>query len=300
LKLSVKQTALACVALAAFAGALFCPRLPATGAGSCCAGAAEAEPPPTILAQVEEGDVDESFDTYGDDSDEIFEYDDALLAPLDSLVKGIRWLGHASFLIESGKIIYIDPYDIPEDLAHTLPKADLILVTHDHADHFCPDAIKRIAGPSTIVVSIAAVIEALPEEIKHSRTVAPGDTLTLEGIGIEAVPAYNIDKKFHPKEKGYVGFIVHLKDRTIYHAGDTDIIPEMEHITADIALLPIGGTYTMNAVEAAKAADIIKPDVAIPMHWGKIVGTLEDAKEFQARCKTRVLVLEEVARPTEK
>jgi L-ascorbate metabolism protein UlaG (beta-lactamase superfamily) len=299
LRLRVKHAGLLSAAIMAVAAVAFCPGNPSPGRGCCFAGPSEAEPVGTILAQVEEGDFDESFEAYGDDSDEIFEYDEALMAPLDSLVEGIRWLGHASFLIESGQVIYIDPYDIPQGLADALPMADLVLVTHDHADHFSPDAIKRIAGPSTIVISIESVIEDLPETIKHSRTVAPGDTVKAGDIMIEAVPAYNIGKTFHPKEKGYVGFIIHLDDRTIYHAGDTDLIPEMEYIKADIALLPIGGTYTMNAAEAAEAADVMKPEVAIPMHWGKIVGTLQDAREFQARCETRVLVLEEVARPVD-
>lgn len=300
MRLRVKHCARFCAVIVVVVGVAFCLCLSPTGGGCCFAGPGADEPMGIILAQVEEGDIDESFEAYGDDSDEIFEYDEALVAPLDSLVEGIRWLGHASFLIENGQTIYIDPYDISEDFAEGLPKADIILVTHDHRDHFSPDAIKRIGGPSTIVISIESVTQNLPEGIKHSRTVAPGDTVTMNDITIEAVPAYNIGKKYHPKEKGYVGFIVHLEHRTIYHAGDTDIIPEMEHISADIALLPVGGTYTMNAVEAAQAADIIKPKVAIPMHWGKIVGTWEDAKEFQARCKTQVLVLPEAARPMAK
>jgi L-ascorbate metabolism protein UlaG (beta-lactamase superfamily) len=285
--------------VAAIAVMALWPAMPTSGGSFCLAGPPDGESPCLILAQVEEGDIDESFEAYGDDSDEIFEYDDALMAPLDSLVEGIEWLGHASFLIDTGPIIYIDPYDISEAFAKTLPKADIVLVTHDHPDHFSPEVLKLISKPATVVVSIKAVTENLPKEIKHSRTIAPGDTLTLEGVGIEAVPAYNIDKKFHPKEKGYVGFVIDLGDRIVYHAGDTDVIPEMRHIKADIALLPVGGTYTMDAIEAAEAADIIRPKVAVPMHWGKIVGTWEDAKEFQARAKVPVLVLEKVARPDE-
>jgi L-ascorbate metabolism protein UlaG (beta-lactamase superfamily) len=175
-----------------------------------------------------------------------------------------------------------------------LPKADLILVTHDHTDHFSAGDIEKIMKPSTVIVSIRSVIEDLPDEVKVSRTVAPGDTVTVNGILIEAVPAYNIEKKFHPREKGYVGFVIHLKDRRVYHAGDTDLIPEMEQIEAEVALLPIGGKFTMDPVEAAKAAEIINPEVAIPMHWGRIIGTWEDAKQFQAMCKTRVVVLPEL------
>jgi L-ascorbate metabolism protein UlaG (beta-lactamase superfamily) len=275
----------------------FSPGTPSAGGPDSVAGPEAAEPSRVMLAQMEEGDIDESFEAYGDDSDEIFEYDDALLAPLDSLVEGIRWLGHASFLIETDAVIYIDPYDIAQELADALPKADFVLVTHDHGDHFSQEAIESIGKASTMVISIQAVTDDLPEAIKHSRTVAPGDTITVGDIRIAAVPAYNIEKAFHPKEKGYVGFVVHLKDRTIYHAGDTDLIPEMEQITADIALLPVGGTYTMDAVEAAEAAGIIRPKVAIPMHWGKIVGTWEDAKDFQARSETRVLVPKEAVPP---
>lgn len=253
-----------------------------------------------MLAQLEEGDIDQSFEAYGDDSDEMIESDEPVMEPVDSLIEGIVWLGHASFLIETERKIYIDPYDIPGELADSLPKADLILVTHDHADHFSAGDIKRIIKPSTVVVSIRSVIEDLPDEVKASRLVEPGDSLTVMDVLIEAVPAYNIEKKFHPREKGYVGFIIHLEDRTVYHAGDTDLIPEMEEIETDIALLPVGGKFTMDPVEAAKAAQIINPEVAIPMHWGKIIGTWEDAKEFQARCKTRVVVLTEIDHASEK
>jgi L-ascorbate metabolism protein UlaG (beta-lactamase superfamily) len=300
LRLRMKCAAPLCAIFVAVTAASFSPGNSSIGAGPCLAEPADAESDVTLLAQLEEGDIDESFEAYGDDSDEIFEYDEALMAPLDSLVEGIRWLGHASFLIEDRLAVYVDPYDIAEELAGKLPKADIILVTHDHRDHFSPDDIQKLAKPATAVVSIQPVVDELPEGIKNSQVVAPGDTVTVKGLTIEAVPAYNIGKRFHPRDKGYVGFVIHLEDRTVYHAGDTDLIPEMEQIDADVALLPVGGTYTMNAAEAAKAADVIKPEVAIPMHWGKIVGTLEDAKDFQARCKTRVLVPKEAASRKEK
>lgn len=252
------------------------------------------------LAQIEEGDIDQSFEAYGDDSDEIFENDEALGASVDSLLDGISWLGHASFLIENGANIYIDPYDIPGGLADSLPDGDLILVTHDHGDHFSAEDISRLVKPTTTVVSIESVIADLPDGVENSRVVAPGDTLTVKGIRIEAVPAYNIEKKFHPRNRGYVGFIIHLEDKTVYHAGDTDLIPEMESIETDIALLPIGGKFTMDAVEAAEAVEIIHPKVAVPMHWGKIIGTWEDAKDFQARSKIRAVILPDITRPPEK
>lgn len=244
---------------------------------------------------MEEGDVETSYDAYGDDSDEIYELDDAVSTPADSLLEGLRWITHASFLIEGKKVIYIDPFSISDALAKTLPKADIILITHDHSDHFSPEDIKKIIKASTSVVSIKAVVDQLPEEVKISHIVAPGDTLTVQGIPIEAVPAYNIEKKYHPRDKGYVGYLVHLDGRTIYHAGDTDLIPEMKSLKVDVALLPAGGKYTMDAAEAAEAANLIKPKIAIPMHWGSIVGTREDAARFVKLCKVPARVLDSEA-----
>jgi L-ascorbate metabolism protein UlaG (beta-lactamase superfamily) len=256
-----------------------------------------------VLAQIEEGDVDESYDSYGPDLDEEIEYDDAAMthpdtakasitfkitdAEADSLLEGITWFGHASFLIEDEKNIYIDPYDLPEGA----PAADIILVSHDHRDHFSRDDIEAIVKPSTVVVSIDAVQSGLPKTVKAFRLVMPGDTIEVEGIPIEAVPAYNIGKKFHPKEKGHVGFVVDVDGRKIYHAGDTDLIPEMKDIDADVILLPIGGTYTMDAKAATMAVKVIEPQVAVPMHWGTIVGEQKDVDAFKAQCTVPVRTL---------
>ena len=119
----------------------------------------------------------------------------------------------------------------------------------------------------------------------------PGDSLSVEGIKIEAVPAYNIGKQFHPKTSGWVGYIVTIGGQRIYHPGDTDLIPEMEKIKADVALLPVGGTYTMTAEEAAEAANKIKPRVAVPMHFGTIVGSIKDAEKFKEKCQVPVQIL---------
>jgi L-ascorbate metabolism protein UlaG (beta-lactamase superfamily) len=259
---------------------------------------------PILLAQIDEGDIDESYNSYGPDLDEEIEYDEALTkeaksaeatqtlklgtAAIDSLIEGVRWFGHASFLIEADKNIWIDPYNLPVKA----PPADIILVTHDHRDHYSPGDMKRILKPSTVVVSVKTVIEKLDKSIKHTRLVRAGDTLTVEGVHLEVVPAYNIAKDFHPKERGYVGFVVHAGGRSIYHAGDTDYIPEMKQIRPDVALLPIGGTYTMDAEEAAKAAQTLNAAVAIPMHWGTIIGDEEDAKLFKSTCKVPVVLLE--------
>ncbi len=272
-----RSTLLSTLALFALALAVFLPR------------------PVAAQVPLEEGDIETSYDAYGDDSDEVYELDDALATPADSLLDGVRWIVHASFLIEDEKVIYIDPFGIPGKLAKQLPKADIILITHEHSDHYSPDDMMKIFKPEAAVVSIAAVTDQLPEEVKTSHTVVPGDTLTVQGIAIEAVPSYNIDKKYHPKEKGYVGFLVHLDGRTIYHAGDTDIIPEMKTLEVDVALLPAGGRFTMNATEAAQAANLMNAGIAVPMHWGSIIGTRENAVRFAEVCEVPVRIMESEA-----
>lgn len=213
----------------------------------------------------------------------------------ENLVKGIRWLGHASFLIEDGKNIYIDPFRLQEGL----PAADLILITHDHSDHLSPEDLSKIVKESTVIVSVAAAKDKLPEKVVF-RPVRPGDTLTVKDVRIEVVPAYNVKKKFHSKDSGLVGYVVRAGGRSIYHAGDTDMVPEMNSIKADVALLPVGGTYTMDATDAAKAANAIKPKVAVPMHYGTIVGSDKDAKTFKAECKVPVVILKVEPKPEAK
>lgn len=192
---------------------------------------------------------------------------------MSKLLKKIKWLGHASFKIETDKIIYIDPYEIEEK-----EKADLILITHEHYDHCSPEDIKKIIKIDTVIVTISSAASKLSGNIK---IVNPGDEIEIEGIKIKAVPSYNINKKFHPRDSNKVGFLVTLEGETVYHAGDTDFIPEMKDIKTDIALLPVSGTYVMDPLEASKAAEIIKPKYVIPMHYGSIVGSREDAEKFK-------------------
>jgi L-ascorbate metabolism protein UlaG (beta-lactamase superfamily) len=200
-------------------------------------------------------------------------------------VENIHWLGHASFRIDGAKTIYIDPWQ----LRNPLP-ADLILVTHSHYDHFSTGDIQKIQTPETTIVSV----EECTDRVKGTtKTVKPGDRITVEDIVIEAVPAYNMGKQFHPKSNGWVGFIVEVEGVRLYHTGDTDVTPELEQAEADIVLFPVGGTYTMDATEAAGAANTIKPDISIPMHYGTIVGGESDAKRFQELCDGRVVILRE-------
>ncbi len=203
------------------------------------------------------------------------------------MADNIFWLGHDSFRFTGQRVVYVDPWK----LAPGAEKADVILVTHDHYDHFSKDDIARISKADTIVVGPLAVTRQLSPEAK---LVKPGDKLTVRDVPIEVVPAYNVNKKFHPKSAGYVGYIITVDGKRIYHSGDADLIPEMSSIKADVALLPVSGTYVMTADEAAQAADTIKPGLAIPMHYGDpdVVGTRKDAEEFKKKAKVPVEILE--------
>ncbi len=196
-------------------------------------------------------------------------------------MEDIKWLGHASFKISGEKIVYIDPWK----LQGKNEEANIILITHDHYDHCSLSDIEKLKGKGTTVVAPPDAAKKITGDV---RVVKPGDELMVQGIKIEAYPAYNLEKEFHPRANGWVGYVIEINGRRVYHAGDTDLIPEMEGIKADIALLPVGGTYTMNAREAAEAANRIKPKLAVPMHFGAIVGSSKDAEEFKALCQVPV------------
>lgn len=212
----------------------------------------------------------------------------------------IKWLGNSGFLIlnsapkgvplAGGKVIYIDPYQIKDGL----PKADIILLTHDHYDHCSvADLEKIIHNGTTIFMTSGCQSKIARFDIPlKMELVSPGQDFDIGQIKISTFPAYNIDKHFHKKDEDLIGFIIKMKDIIVYHAGDTDLIPEMakltgynQHDKTFVALLPIGGRFTMNAEEAAEAAKMIRPSFAIPMHWGSIVGTKEDVEEFKELCE---------------
>lgn len=191
-----------------------------------------------------------------------------------NMLKNIKWLGHSGFAINAhDKIIVIDPFQIKE-----IVPADIILITHSHYDHCSIEDIDKIKKPETVIVTEAESAKKLSGNV---RVVKPGDKITVSGVQIKAVEAYNTNKAFHPKTNGWLGFILTVDGIRIYHAGDTDLIPEMDKFETDIALLPVSGTYVMTAEEAVEAVKRLKPEIAIPMHFDSIVGSKEDAVKFK-------------------
>lgn len=206
----------------------------------------------------------------------------------------ISWLGHDSFKIKNGKTVIIDPFKIRPNS----DKADILLISHEHFDHFSLDDIKKVVNQNTTIVTIPAVKKELSSlQVKEVKAVKPGDKLKIGEVSIEVVPAYNLNKfrepgkVFHPKEDGKAGFIIGIKGVRVYHAGDTDAIPEMKGLKADVALLPVSGTYVMTPEEAAQAAKMVEPKLVIPMHYGVIVGTEQDAQKFKQLTTVEVQIL---------
>lgn len=198
------------------------------------------------------------------------------------MTENIEVLTHSSIRItDHDRVIYIDPFQMknaPQD-------ADFIFITHDHFDHFSPEDIEKAGNADTIMV--------VPEKMKGKaheaadlvgaiETVKPGEKREVSGLSFETVPSYNTLKPFHPKKAGWVGYIFEIGGRRIYIAGDTDATKEAKAVSCDVAMVPIGGTYTMEAKKAAELINTIKPEVAIPVHYGNIVGKPEDAGKFAA------------------
>jgi L-ascorbate metabolism protein UlaG (beta-lactamase superfamily) len=212
----------------------------------------------------------------------------------------ITWTGHDGFRIRGTNsqnnqvTVYIDPYQLASKYQKQ-NDADVVLLTHDHFDHLSIDDLKQIINNNTSILSATECVEKLAGlKVKEISGIKPGEKSIIKGLTIEAVPAYNINKKFHPKSDGKVGFIIRINEKRIYHAGDADLIPEMESVDPDIALVPVSGTYVMTAEEAAKAVnELIRPKkVVIPMHYNAVVGTEEDAKKFKKLvnvCKVEIL-----------
>lgn len=205
------------------------------------------------------------------------------------MISGIEVLCHSSIRINRHLVMYFDPYNI-QDKTHD---ADIIFCTHTHYDHFSEEDILKIKNDKTIFVGtedsyVNAMKLGFSEE--NLKIVEPNNKYEVLGIRFETVPAYNIDKKYHPKENGWVGYIVEIDDLHYYIAGDTDLTPEAKAVSCDVALIPIGGRFTMNAKEAASLINTIEPQIAIPTHYGKIIGTSDDAELFEKLVKDEILV----------
>ncbi len=210
----------------------------------------------------------------------------------------LRWYGHDTFTIKNNVTVCIDPYKLTKPLS-----ADIVLISHNHFDHLSEDDLSKVTNQNTIIVAPNECISQL-SKIKNKKIIPiiPNEEKTINDIRIKTIPAYNIDKinpdtkkPFHPKEDGKIGFIVTVNGVSVYHTGDSDLIPEMTDLKPDVLLVPVSGTYVMTASEAAKAVEKIKPKLAIPMHYGTIVGSEKDAKEFKKlvkSCEVQILTKE--------
>jgi len=197
----------------------------------------------------------------------------------------LQWLGHASFKIDYNDVtLYIDPWKI-KDAAHN---ASIVLVSHSHYDHYSADDIARVSKPDTKLVGPNDVIQKQGK----GQDVKPGQTIDISGLKITAVPSYNNTKQFHQKSNNWVGFVIEAGKTRIYYAGDTDLTSEMKELKdIDLALLPIGGTYTMDWKDAVEAVKNFKPKQAVPYHWGDIIGSKQDADQFSIKAACKVTVM---------
>ena len=197
------------------------------------------------------------------------------------LQERIRVNAHSSVRLElAGKIVYVDPFSLTEESRD----ADLIFLTHDHFDHFSPADIALVGKADTVFVLPESIVMKTASVIgpRKTLTVNPGDRGEAEGIVFEAVPAYNPGKRFHPRANNWVGYVLEAEGLRFYVAGDTDATPEAAAVRCDVALLPIGGTYTMDPEEAAALANQIRPQLVIPIHYGSVAGSPEDFSRFAA------------------
>jgi len=204
------------------------------------------------------------------------------------MLEGFTWFRQSAYRWEGGgRVVYIDPWQ-PEG-----PPADLILITHAHADHYVPEDIERLRKDGTKLVAPHDVARELSGDV---TPVAPGDAVEVAGVSIQAVPAYNIVEhrlEAHPKANNWVGYVLTLGGHSYYHAGDTDHLPELESVRANVTFLPIGGDpYVMDPEEAGGLARAISPDLAVPMHYGYVIGSPGDSERFvKAAAPVQVRVL---------
>ena len=195
------------------------------------------------------------------------------------MLKNIEVLYHSSIRISKNKVIYIDPFKIDKNYND----ADIVFITHDHFDHYSEEDIDKVINENTtIIIPEELLTKILRKGINKNAviTVESNKEYMVQGIKFETIPAYNTNKTFHPKENDWVGYIITLDGIRYYIAGDTDITEENRKVKCDVAFVPVGGTYTMNYSEAAELVNIIKPKIAVPIHYGSVVGTKQDATDF--------------------
>ena len=195
------------------------------------------------------------------------------------MLENIEVLYHSSIRISKNKVIYIDPFKIDKNYND----ADIVFITHDHYDHYSEEDIDKVINENTtIIIPEELLTKLLKKGINKNAiiTVEPNEKYVVQGIKFETIPAYNTNKTFHPKENGWVGYIIIINGIRYYIAGDTDITEENKQVKCDVAFVPVGGTYTMDFKEAASLINEIKSKIAIPIHYGSIVGTEQDAIDF--------------------
>ncbi len=195
------------------------------------------------------------------------------------MLENVEVLYHSSIKIKDNKIIYIDPFKIDKDYND----ADIVFITHDHFDHYSEEDIDKVINENTtIIIPEELLTKILRKGINKNAviTVESNKEYMVQGIKFETIPAYNTNKTFHPKENYWVGYIITLDGIRYYIAGDTDITEENRKVKCDVAFVSVGGTYTMNYSEAAELVNIIKPKIAVPIHYGSVVGTKQDATNF--------------------
>ena len=184
----------------------------------------------------------------------------------------------SSIKLTLDKIIYFDPYKI-EDNKHD---ADIIFITHNHYDHMDINSINKIKNENTIIIAPQTMKDTIDKiEFKDYIYLNPNENIDIDNINIKTIPAYNIEKSFHPRKNNWLGYIVTFNNISYYIAGDTDKTKESESVKCDIALIPIGGYYTMDVEEATELIKIIKPKIVIPTHYGSIVGNIDAGKKLR-------------------
>lgn len=194
------------------------------------------------------------------------------------MLENIQVLYHSSIKINKYKVIYIDPFKI--DIEYH--DADIIFITHSHYDHYSEEDIKKLIKEDTKIIVTNDLKDEVSKLINMENVIVvqPNEKHCVEGINFETIPAYNTIKQFHPKQNNWVGYVIELNGVKYYIAGDTDITEENKKVKCDVAFVPVGGTYTMTAKEAGELVNTIKPKIAVPIHYGSVVGTNQDAKDF--------------------